>query len=97
MFYHMICCRAISHRDACTLLGSGEGWPDSFTPDMENCQLCGSPLGDAAVHPGQSIPNTTYLITELNPFKHVHIRIKFCSSHSCSAMHQASVEKLGMI
>ena len=89
--------QSISHRDACTLLGSGEGWPDNFTPEMENCQLCGSPLGDAAVHPGQSIPNTTYLITELNPFKHVHIRIKFCSSHSCSAMHQASVEKLGMI
>ena len=96
MFYHMICCSQF-HTDACTLLGSGEGWPNNFTPEMKNCQLCGSPLRDAAVHPGQSIPNTTYLITELNPFKHVHIRIKFCSSHSCSAMHQASVEKLGMI
>ena len=46
--------QSISHRDACTLLGSVEGWPDNFTPGMENCQLCGSPLGDAAVHSSEA-------------------------------------------
>ena len=34
--------QSIAHRDACTLLGGdtgGEGWPDNFTPDLENCQF----------------------------------------------------------
>ena len=90
--------QSIAQRDACTLLGSdGESWPDIFTPDMKNCQLCGSLLGDTTIHPGQSASHSGYLITELNPFKQVKILVKFCSSRSCSAMHQASVEKLGKL
>lgn len=88
MFYRMIYFASITHRDACTLLGGdtgGEGWPDNFTPDLENCQLCGSPFGNATIHPGQSVNTSGYLITELNPFKHVNIRVKFFSSQSDSA------------
>ncbi|XP_028415288.1 HMG domain-containing protein 3-like [Dendronephthya gigantea] len=87
---------SIAKRDASTLLGVGEGWPNSFKPDFGKCQLCGSELGDCRTHPGQSQDNTCYLITELNPFKEVNIMVKICSSRVCSAMHQASVEKLGL-
>ena len=90
--------QSIAHRDACTLLGSdGDSWPDTFTPDMKNCQLRGSQLGDTTIHPGQSVNHSGYLITEVNPFKQVKILIKFCSSRSCSAIHQVSVEKLGKL
>ncbi|CAB4033203.1 Hypothetical predicted protein, partial [Paramuricea clavata] len=88
--------QSVAKRDACTLLGVGEMWPNSFIPDLENCQLCGSVLGDTCIHPGQSQNNPCYLLTELNPFKQVDIKVKFCSSRDCYAMHQASVEKLGL-
>ncbi len=68
-----------------------------FIPELENCQLCGSPLNDTCIHPGQSRHSLCYLITELNPFKQVEIKVKVCPSNTCSAMHQASVEKLGEI
>jgi ribosomal protein L37AE/L43A len=87
--------QSVAKRDACTLLGVGEMWPNSFIPDLENCQLRGSVLGDTCIHPGQSRNNPCYLLTELNPFKQVDIKVKFCSSRACYAMHQASVEKLG--
>ena len=89
---------AISKRDACTLLGIDNGWPDCFSPDDAfNCGLCSSPLGGPRTHPGQAQNTPCYLITELNPFKKVQIKVKICSSPTCSAMHQASVEKLGKI
>ncbi len=89
---------SISKRDACTFLGVGEGWPESFIPDDKvNCELCGSLLGHPCIHPGQAQNTSCYLLTELNPFKRVEIRVKFCSSPTCSAMHQAPVEKLGKI
>ena len=82
----------------CTLLGVDNGWPDCFSPDDEfNCVLCSSLLGDLRTHPGQAQNTPCYLITELNPFKKVQIKVKICSSPTCSAMHQASVEKLGKI
>ena len=89
---------AISKRDACMLLGVDNGWPDCFSPDDAfNCVLCSSLLGDPHTHPGQAQNTPCYLITELNPFKKVQIKVKICSSPTCSAMHQASVEKLGKI
>ena len=89
--------QSIAHRDACTLLGSdGESWPDVYIPDMKNCQLCGSLLGDTTIHPGQSASHSGYLITELNPFKQVKVLVPFCSPRSCSAMHQASVDTLSI-
>lgn len=87
---------SIAKRDACTLLGVGEGWPITFAPnDINDCQLCGLPLGDVCNHPGQANNNPIYLITELNPFKIVSVKVRFCSARNCLAMHQASVEKLG--
>ena len=85
--------QAIAKRDALTFLGAANGWPTNFQSDLENCQLCGSKLGDSRIHPGQSRANTCspHLLTELNPFKEVDIMVKICSS----AMHQALVEKLG--
>ena len=88
---------SVSRRDACTLLGVGEEWPDCFVPDSTHCELCGAPLGSICVHPGQAKNAPCYLITELNPFKKVEIRVKFCLASKCSAMHQATVEKIGMI
>jgi hypothetical protein len=80
------------------LLGVGDGWPDCFIPnELIKCELCGSLLGNPCAHPGQAQNTSCYLLTELNPFKRVEIRVKFCSSPTCSAMHQASVEKLGKI
>ena len=65
---------------------------------MHSTVGCGSPpLGDPRTHPGQAQNTPCYLITELNPFKKVEIKVKICSSPTCSAMHQASVEKLGKI
>jgi hypothetical protein len=84
--------QAIANRDALTFLGSANGSPTNFQSDLENCQLCGSKLGDLCIHPGQSRANTCYLLTELNPFKEVDIMVKICYT---SAMHQASAEKLG--
>ena len=89
--------QSIAKRDACTLLGVDEGWPKCFIPELENCQLCGSPLNDTCIHPGQSRHSLCYLIAELNPFKQVEIKVQMCPSNTCSAMHQASVEKLGEI
>ena len=67
-----------------------------FAPnDIKDCQLCGLSLGDICNHPGQATNNPTYLITELNPFKIVDVKVRFCSARNCLAMHQASVEKLG--
>ena len=67
-----------------------------FAPnDIKDCQLCGLSLGDICNHPGQANNNPTYLITELNPFKIVDVKVRFCSARNCLAMHQASVEKLG--
>ena len=57
--------------------------------------MCGLPLGDICNPPGQANNNPTYLITELNPFKIVNVKVRFCSARNCLAMHQASVEKLG--
>lgn len=89
---------SILKRDARTLLGVGDGWPDCFIPnELIKCELCGSLLGNPCAHPGQAQNTSCYLLTELNPFKRVEIRVKFCSSPTCSAMHQASVEKLGKI
>ncbi|CAB4037591.1 Hypothetical predicted protein, partial [Paramuricea clavata] len=88
--------QAIAKRDALTFLGAANGWPTNFESDLENCQQCGSKLGDSRIHPGQSRANTCYLLTELNPFKEVDIMVKICSSRACSAMHQASAEKLGL-
>jgi hypothetical protein len=89
--------QSIAKRDACTLLGADEGWPKSFIPELENCQLCGSALNDTCIHPGQSQNSLCYLKTELYPFKQVKIKVKMCWSITCSAMHQGSVEKLGAI
>jgi hypothetical protein len=46
--------QSIAKRDGCTLPGVGEMWPNSFIPDLEKCQLCGSVLGDTCIYPGQS-------------------------------------------
>ena len=60
-------------------------------------RLYSSHLGDPHTHSRQAQNTPCYLITELNPFKKVELKVKICSSSTCSARHQASVEKLGKI
>ena len=79
--------RSIMTRDSCTLFGIEGAWPEFFCPEEENCALCGSSLGPVSNHPGQRSADS-YLITELNPFKKIDIKVKTCTSKDCLAMHQ---------
>ena len=72
---------------------SPDCWPNVFVPDDSACQRCGSPLSLPKPHPGTK--GACYLISELNPFNIIDIKIKTCSNSSCQAMHQAVPFDLG--
>ena len=83
-------------RDSCSLLGVSGGWPMVFLPLDECCGLCHSPLGKETNHPGQQ-SNDAYLITELNAFSKVDVKVKTCSSKDCLAIHQPFPVDIGII
>jgi hypothetical protein len=76
-----------------TVLGQ-DGWPDVFEPNEECCSLCKSDLGTSRPHPGSG--GEGILITSLNPFKNIHIKVKMCSNASCKAMHRVFPTNYGM-
>ena len=88
--------RGIMARDSCSLLGLSGGWPTVFLPVDEYCGLCHSPLGRETNHPGQQ-SNDAYLITELNAFSKVDVKVKTCSSKDCLAIHQPIPVDIGII
>ena len=67
-----------------------------FLPLDEYCGLCHSPLGQETNHPGQQ-SNDAYLITELNAFSKVDVKVKTCSSKDCLAIHQPFPVDIGII
>ena len=77
--------RSIMTRDSCRLFGIEGAWPEFFCPEEENCALCGSSLGPVSNHPGQRSADS-YLITELNPFTKIDIKVKTCTSKDCLAI-----------
>lgn len=69
------------------------GWPEVFVPSYSNCQKCGFPLSPPKYHSGKR--GNSYLITELNPFKIIDIKVKTCSNLTCQTMHQAVPFEIG--
>ena len=51
----------------------------AFLPLDEHCRLCQLPLGKKTNHPRQ-YNNKTYLITELNAFSKVYVKLNSCFS-----------------
>lgn len=82
-------------RDSCTLFGVEGSWPSLFQPSVDNCGLCESPLGRLINHPGQQ-SNSAYLVTELNPFKKVDVKVRVCQSKQCMAIDQPFPADIGL-
>ncbi len=76
-----------------TMMDLDSGWPQQFLPGDEICQLCSSPLSEPMFHPGQK--GKSYLLTEMNPFKEIMIKVKFCQNSQCRAMHQSFPTDIG--
>ena len=87
---------SIMARDSCTLLGVEGSWPSLFQPSVDNCGLCESPLGHLINHPGQQT-NSAYLVTELNPFKKVDVKVRVCQSKLCMAIDQPFPADIGKV
>ena len=84
----------ISKMDANSFLGLvDKGWPEEFIPNNTERQLCNSVLSSAMTHLGQK--GKSYLLTELNPFKSISIRVKMCRNSKCKAMHQPLLYDIG--
>ena len=83
-------------RDSCTLFGVEGSWPSLFQPSVDNCGLCESPLGRLINHPGQQ-SNSAYLVTELNPFKKVDVKVRVCQSRQCMAIDQPFPADIGKV
>jgi len=88
--------RAIMARDSCTLFGVEGSWPSLFLPSENHCGLCASPLGPAINHPGQQ-SNSSYLISELNAFTKVDIKVRTCGNKECMAIHQPFPVDIGKV
>ena len=65
------------------------GWPSSFSPEVDYCCLCGSQLSTPRPHPGQKAGPVSYILTSAVTFLPVEVFIKFCQEAGCKAMHQA--------
>ena len=87
---------SIMARDLCTLFGVEGSWPSLFQPSVDNCGLCESPLGRPINHPGQQ-SNSAYLVTELNPFKKVDVKVRVCQRRQCMAIHQPFPADIGKV
>ena len=84
----------ISKLDANCLLGLvNKGWPEEFAPHNTDCQLCNSDVSSAIRHPGQK--GKSYLLTELNSFKTIAIKVKVCQNKECKAIHQSLPYDIG--
>ena len=79
--------------DCRTFCAVDGGWPREFIPDEVNCRLCGSALGQPRCHPGSK--GKAVLLTNINPFLSVDLRIRMCSNKDCRAMHQPDVYNCG--
>ena len=79
--------------DCKTSLGQS-GWPDVFEPNDMNCGLCGFELGVSRSHPGSN--GNGILITCLNPFRRIQVKVKMCKEKSCQAMHRVVPTEVGM-
>ncbi|XP_028418841.1 HMG domain-containing protein 3-like [Dendronephthya gigantea] len=73
---------------------SPAGWPEILEPSETLCGLCSSPLGEGKAHHGSR--GKSYLLTELNPFKEIKVRVKMCTNTNCSAMNQIFPYELGL-
>lgn len=82
--------RAGDCRTSCCV---GGGWPKDFIPADQTCRLCGSGLHPPRCHPGSQ--GKAVLITNVNPFLPVNIKVKICQNGECQAMHQPQVYGLG--
>ena len=71
--------------DCKALLGEG-GWPDVFEPSEMCCGLRKSELSASRTHPGSN--GKGILITFLNPFLKISIKVKICRERSCQGMHR---------
>ena len=76
-----------------TFCGMDGGWPSQFIPEEVICLLCGSALGEPRCHP--SSRGKALLLTNINAFLSVDVRVKMCSNKDCQAMHQPDVHKCG--
>ena len=79
--------------DCNTWKGTDGGWPKEFIPQDQNCRLCGAYLRPPRCHPGSQ--GKGLLITNMNPFLEVSIKVKMCEKVDCQAMHQPQVYDLG--
>ena len=84
----------ISRMDAkCVSDIKDEGWPEQFAPHYDVCQLCNGVLSPPMSHPGQK--GKSYLLTELNPFKSIDVKVRMCQNGECKAMHQSLPYSIG--
>lgn len=84
----------ISQMDAkCVSDIKDEGWPEQFSPHYDVCQLCNGVLSPPMSHPGQK--GKSYLLTELNPFKSIDVKVRMCQNGECKAMHQSLPYSIG--
>jgi len=65
------------------------GWPSSFSPEVDYCRLCGSQLSTPRPHPGQKAGPVSYILTNAVAFSPVEVFVKFCLEAGCKVMHQA--------
>ncbi len=80
--------------DSVTLFGLRQnGWPEVFEPSQNNCELCQSILGPSRCHPGSK--GNGILITCLNPFRKITIKVKICQEKSCQAIHRVCPVEVG--
>ena len=80
--------------DCKTLLGQS-GWQNVFEPSDSNCGLCQSELGPSRSHPGSN--GHGILITTLNPFRKIAVKVKMCHQKSCQAMHRVFPTEVGKL
>ena len=81
--------------DCNTWKDTGGGWPKEFIPQDQNCRLCGTHLRPPRCHPGSQ--GKGLLITNMNPFLEVNIKVKMCERVDCQAMQQPQVYDLGKV
>ena len=81
--------------DCNTCKGADGGWPKEFIPEEQNCRLCGADLRPPRCHPGSQ--GKGFLLTNMNPFLEVNIKVKICGKVECQAMHQPQVYDLGKL
>lgn len=81
----------------CRQIDCGENeWPTVFEPLDTVCRLCGDFLYASRNKPGSSEDDLHYLMTNIQPFRVVTIKVKFCRQVSCKAMHCVQLFEMGL-